>query len=152
LSGAPGVYQDHCFMHCGEGYTRWVLRPLPKVITILGILCVTIGIAWGFVEESTSFGSRFFTEYAGVFLITLLVGVLLSMGGTLAWTRHFSKAKKFKIAGWVFFAGLLAMIIAPKNVHGPGMLLMLTAVSAWILSIILTLTTAGGGDRQVTPG
>jgi hypothetical protein len=29
------------------------------------------------------------------------------------------------------------MVIAPKNAHGPGMLLMLTAVSAWILSIIL---------------
>jgi hypothetical protein len=42
------------------------------------------------------------------------------------------------------------MVIPPKNVHGPGMLPMLTAVSAWILSIILTLTAAVGGDRQVT--
>jgi hypothetical protein len=41
------------------------------------------------------------------------------------------------------------MVIAPKNAHGPGMLLMLTAVSAWILSIIL-IPNSRSGDRQVT--
>jgi hypothetical protein len=119
---------------------------------MLGILCVTIGVAWGFVDESTHFRFRLFTDYANVFLVALPVGVLLSVGGILAWTRHLSKRKKFKIAGWVFLTGLVAMVIAPNNVHGPGMLLVLTAVCAWILSIILTITAAVSDERPATPG
>jgi hypothetical protein len=118
---------------------------------MLGILCVTIGVAWGFVDQSTHFRFRLFTDYANVFLVTLPVGVLLSVGGTLAWTRHCSKRKKFKIAVWVFLTGLVAMVIAPHNVHGPGMLLVLTAVCAWILSIILAITAAVFDERPATP-
>jgi hypothetical protein len=36
-------------------------------------------------------------------------------------------------------AGLLAMVVAPDNVHGPGMLLILTAVCACILSVVLAV-------------
>jgi hypothetical protein len=103
------------------------------------MLCVTIGLVGGFIDGAQEL------------LAALPVGVLLSMGGTLAWTRHFCRHKKFKIAGRIFFTGLAAMAIAPKNVHGPGMLLVLTAVCAWILSIILTITAAVTDDRPATP-
>jgi hypothetical protein len=127
-------------------YTHSVLNPVPKLIAAVGIVCIAIGLSWGFLDGS-DFGfrflsdslNRFITENVGLFLITLLVGIVLSAGGTLAWTHYFDKRKKLKVAGCIFLAGLLAMIIAPKNVHGPGMLLLLTAVCGWILSIVLAV-------------
>jgi hypothetical protein len=129
-------------------YTHLVPTKFPKSITILGILCVTIGVSWGFIDVSTGFRFTFFDDHAEAFLATLAVGVLLSSGGTLVWTRHFSKSAKFKIAGWIFFAGLIAVVVAPKNVHGPGMLLLFAAVCACILSVILTIAAFATGDPQ----
>ena len=130
-------------------------RP-PKLITAIGIVCVAIGLSWGFLDGSDfAFRflgdslNRFITENVGLFLITLLVGIALSLGGTLAWTHHFNRRKKLKVAAWIFLAGLLAMVIAPKNVHGPGMLLVLTAVCGWILSIAMAVIAVVSRDRSV---
>jgi hypothetical protein len=122
-----------------------VLNPLPKVVTAFGILCITVGVAWGFVDLGTHFRFRFFSEYAGLFLITLVVGILLSSGGALAWARHFSKRKKLEVAGCIFAMGLVAFTIAPNNVHGPGMLLILVAICAGILSLVLAMMAVVGG-------
>jgi hypothetical protein len=40
------------------------------------------------------------------------------------------------------------MVIAPKNVHGPGMLLVLTAVCGWILSIVLAVIAVAQRDDE----
>jgi hypothetical protein len=132
-----------------------VSNRLPKLITELGIVCVATGLSWGLLDGSNvafRFRSdsldRFITENAGLFLITLFVGIILSAGGTLAWTHRSNKPKKLKVAGWVFGAGLLVMVIAPKNVHGNGMLLVLTAVCAWILSIVLAVIAVASRDRS----
>jgi MFS family permease len=125
-----------------------VLRSLPKIITTLGIFCVIIGVAWGFVDERTHSRFEFFTDYAGLFLITLAVGIILSAGGALAWTRHFDRRKRLKVAGCVFLAGLLAMVVAPDNVHGPGMLLVLAAVCAWILSVVLAVIAVASHNHS----
>ena len=139
-----------------EVYTDSVLNPLPKLITALGIVCVAIGLSWAFLVGS-DFAFRFFSdslnrfimEDVALFLVTLLMGIILSALGTLAWTQHFNRRKKFKVAGWIFLAGLVAMVIAPKNVHGPGMLLVLTAVCAGILSIVLAVIAVASRDRSV---
>jgi hypothetical protein len=117
---------------------------LPKLITAAGIVSIAIGLSWGFLDGSDfafrllsdSF-NRFITEHSGLFGMTLFVGILLSTGGTIAWTRHFDKRKKLKVAGYIFLVGLLAMLITPGNVHGPGILVVMTAVCGWILSIVL---------------
>ncbi|MGA7913932.1 MAG: hypothetical protein WCA00_01755 [Candidatus Acidiferrales bacterium] len=132
---------------------------LTKLITATGIVGVATGLTWGFLDSS-DFAYRFFsdsfdrftTESDGLFLTTLLVGITLSVGGTLAWTHHFSRRQNLKVAGWVFLAGLLAMVIAPKNIHGPGMLLILTALCAWILSIgmaVIAVTTRHGSVNPI---
>jgi hypothetical protein len=118
----------------------------PKVITATGIVGIAIGLSWAFLDGS-HFAFRFLndslnsfmTENYGLFLMTLLVGIVLSAGGTIAWTHHFDKRKRLRVAGYILLVGLLAMIIAPKNVHGPGMLLVLTAVCGWILSVVLAV-------------
>ena len=116
-----------------------MLTSFPKIITTFGIFCVIIGVAWSFLDERTHFCFEFFTNYAGLFLITLAVGILLSAGAALDWTRHFDRRKRLKVAGWVFMAGVLAMLVAPDTVHGPGTLLVLAArfvpafsVSYWL--------------------
>jgi hypothetical protein len=80
--------------------------------------------------------------------MTLFVGILLSTGGTVAWTRHLDKRKKLKVAGYIFLVGLLAMLIAPGNVHGPGMLVVMTAVCGWILSIVLAVIAVARFSEQ----
>jgi hypothetical protein len=121
-----------------------VLNPLPKIITAVGIVCIAIGLSWGFLDGSDfAFGflssslNGLITGHSGLFGMTLFMGILLSAGGTVAWTHHFDKRKKLKVAGYIFLAGLLAMLITPGNVHGPGMLVVMTAVCGWILSIVL---------------
>jgi hypothetical protein len=67
--------------------------------------------AWAFLDAS-GFAFRFFsdplnrfiTENAGLFLLSLLMGIILSAPGTLAWTQHFNRRKKSKVAGWIFLA------------------------------------------------
>ena len=137
-------------------------KRLPKLITALGIGCVAIGLSWAFLDGS-DFAFRFFsdsldrfiTDNDGLFLLTLLVGVVLSAVGTLSWTRRFNRHRKFKVAGSIFFAGLLSIVVAPKNVHGPGMLLVLTALCSWMLSIILVVSAVTGHndslDQRQTP-
>ena len=125
-----------------------MVKSFPRIITTLGIFCVVVGVAWGFVDVGTHFRFQFFTDYAGLFLITLAVGILLSVCGALAWTRHFDRRKRLKVAGWVFFAGVLAMLVAPDNVHGPGMLLVLAAVCACILSIVLAVIAVASHTRS----
>lgn len=129
-----------------KAYTDPVLNPLPKFITALGILCLAVGLSWAFVDGS-DFAFRFFSDSfdrfitvnVNLFLIILLIGILSSAIGTVAWTRHFNKRKQFRVAGSIFLVGLFAIVVAPKNVHGHGMLLILTALCAWILSIVLAV-------------
>lgn len=126
--------------------THPVLNPLPKLVTAVGIVCIAISLSWGFLDGSdfafrllSDSVNRFITVNVGLFLITLLAGIVLSAGGTIAWTRHFDKRKRLKVAGYIFLVGLLAMLITPGNVHGPGMLVVMTAVCGWILSIVLAV-------------
>jgi hypothetical protein len=46
----------------------------------------------------------FITGNVGLFLVSLLTGIILSALGTLAWTQHFNRWKKSKVAGWIFLA------------------------------------------------
>jgi hypothetical protein len=118
-------------------YIDAVHKHLPKLVTTVGILCVVVGVGWGFIDYSHSeFGLYM---YAGQFLLTLAVGILLSSVGTLMWAQHFEKHKRLKVAGCIFVIGVLAATVGPNNVHGPGMLLVPVALSAWILSIILVV-------------
>ena|SRR5713226_1473712 len=122
---------------------------LPKLVTALGVVCIATGLSWGFLDGS-DFAFRFFsdsfdrfiTENVGLFLTTLLVGMILSVVGTLAWTWRFSKAKQLRVAACIFALGLVAFAVAPKNVHGPGMLLVFVALCACALSIALGLMAA----------
>jgi hypothetical protein len=116
-----------------------VPTPLPKLVTAFGVLCVAVGVAWGFVDVGTDFRFRFFSDHAGLFLVTLVVGILLSAGGTIAWVRHFNRGKRLRVAGYVFFVGLVAFLVVPNNVHGPGMLLGLAAICAGILSLVIAV-------------
>jgi hypothetical protein len=127
-------------------YTHSVLNPLPKLITAVGIVCIVTGLSWGFLDGSdfafrflSDSLNRFITEHSGLFGMTLFLGILLSAGETIAWTHHFDKRKRLKVAGYIFLVGLLAMLITPGNVHGPGMLVVMTAVCGWILSIVLAV-------------
>jgi hypothetical protein len=137
-------------------YTHCVRNPLPKLIAAVGIVCIAIGLSWGVLDGSdfafrflSNSLNRFITEHSGLFGLTLFIGILLSAAGTIAWTHHFDKRKKLKVAGYIFLAGLLAMLIAPGNVHGPGMLVVLTAVCGWILSIVLAIIAVAGRGRPV---
>jgi uncharacterized membrane protein YidH (DUF202 family) len=64
------------------------------------------GFAFRFFSDSLN---RFITENVGLFLVSLLMGIILSALGTLAWTQHFNRRRNFKVAGWIFLAlaGLL---------------------------------------------
>ena len=126
-----------------------MLNPLPKIITALGIVGIAIGLSWSLLDDS-DFVFKFFG--AGIFLITLLLGILLSASGTLAWTHHYNRRKKLKVAGWIFVTGLLAMLIASKNVHGHGMLHGLTALCAWLLSIVLAVAAVAGHNLASNRG
>jgi hypothetical protein len=112
---------------------------LPKFVTVLGVICVGIGVVWGFVEGGGSFQFLDCANCAGFFLITLAAGILLSAGGTVAWTRRLGKQKKLRVAGVIFLVALAAFIVVPNNVHGPGMLLGLVAICAGILSLVLVV-------------
>jgi hypothetical protein len=137
-------------------YTHRVRNHLPKLVAAIGIVCIAVGLSWGFLDGSdfafrllSDSVNRFITVNAELFLITLLAGIVLSAGGTIAWTRHFDKRKRLKVAGYIFLVGLLAMLIAPGNVHGPGMLVVMTAVCSWILSIVLAIIAVAGRGRPV---
>jgi hypothetical protein len=124
-----------------------VPQSLPKFATILGLICVVVGVGWGFVDVATDFRFPFLSDYAGIFLITLVVGIVLSLTGTIAWARHLSRKARFRAATCVFAAGLVVILIAPKNVHGPGMLLVLSGVCALLLSLALAMMGAISRDQ-----
>jgi hypothetical protein len=119
---------------------------VPKFVTALGILCVTVGILWDFSESIVGNRFGFLIDYNGEFLVTLLVGILLSAGGAIAWARHLSRDKKFRVAGLIFVFGLVVFPFVPNNVHGPGMLLGFCVICAWALSLILAVTAAASRD------
>lgn len=116
-----------------------------KSVTVLGTICVAAGLLWAFLGSEFAFRffsnslNNFITGNAGFFLIALPSGILLSAAGVVALARDFNRRKKLRVAGWIFLAGLLSIIFAPKYVHGPGMLLVLTAVCVCVLGIVLTV-------------
>jgi hypothetical protein len=131
-----------------------MLDRLPKLTTGLGIFCVVIGVWWGFLDGSdfafkffSDSWNRFITGNEGLFFIVLCVGILLSAGGTIAWTRHFSEGKQVKVAGCIAIIGLVIFMFVPNNVHGPGMLLGFAVICAWILSLVLVVIAFVAPDR-----
>ena len=115
---------------------------LPKVVTIFGLVCVVVGIGWGFVDVATDFRFDFFTRYSSLFLISLVLGVCLSSAGIIAWSLRFSRRKQLGLAGLVIAVGCVGVAVAPNNVHGPGMLLGLTSVCAAMLGLSLAVIAA----------
>jgi hypothetical protein len=110
---------------------------LPKLLTTFGVVCVVVGVSWGFVDVWTHFRFQFFTDYYELFLATLAVGIVLSVGGAILWTRHFDRLKKFRVAGVIFVIGAVAFMVVPNNVHGPGMLLGFASVFTLVLSVVI---------------
>lgn len=87
---------------------------------------------------------RFFDHSAGLFLTMVPVGILLSIGGTLVWARHWDRRERLRVAGTIFVIAVIAIavvafMIVPSNVHGPGVLLVLAAICACILSLVLAV-------------
>jgi hypothetical protein len=120
-----------------EVYTDFVRNWLPKLLTTLGLVCVLVGVSWGFVDVWTHFRFQFFTYHSGLFLATLAVGIVLSISGAITWTRHFDRLKKFRVAGVIFVIGAVAFMVVPNNVHGPGMLLGFASIFALILGLVI---------------
>jgi hypothetical protein len=114
-----------------------VRNSLPKLLTTFGVVCVVVGVSWGFVDVWTHFRFQFFTDYYELFLATLAVGIVLSVGGAILWTRHFDRLKKFRVAGVIFVIGAVAFMVVPNNVHGPGMLLGFASVFTLVLSVVI---------------
>jgi hypothetical protein len=110
---------------------------LPKLITTFGVACVVVGVSWGLVDVWTDFRFQFLSDHYELFLATLAVGIVLSMGGAIAWTRHFDRAKKFRVAGGIFVIGAVAFMVVPNNVHGPGMLLGFASILTLTLSLVI---------------
>jgi hypothetical protein len=123
-----------------EVYTDFVRKWLPKLLTTFGLVCVLVGVSWDFIDVWTHFRFQFFAHYAGLFLATLAVGIVLSVSGAIAWTRRFDRLKKFRVAGVIFVIGVIAFMVVPNNVHGPGMLLGLASIFALILSVVIGVT------------
>ena len=119
---------------------------LPKLVTMFGVVCVIVGVSWDFADASTYFHPDFFTDYAGLFLIMLGVGILLSAGGTIAWARQWDRRERLRVAGVIFVIAVIASVIVPNNVHGPGMLLGIAAICACILSLVLAVMAVVTGD------
>jgi hypothetical protein len=129
-------------------YADPVPDPASKLATVFGLVCVAIGIAWGFLASSANPRFSFAADDSGLFLIILLVGVLLSLVGAIAWARHLRSGLRLKVAGCLVVMGLLVFAVVPNNVHGPGMLIVLVVLSAWALSIILVLMAFLGKDES----
>jgi len=108
---------------------------LPKLITALGIICISVSLSLLFIDDTLPFG------------VPYIVGIVLSFGGTVAWTRHFEMRRKLRIAGYVALVGLVVFFFVPNNVHGDGMLVGLVVLCGWLLSIVLVIMAAvGRGD------
>ena len=134
-------------------------KRLPKLITAIGVVCIAIGLSWGFLDGSdfafrllSDSVNRFITVNVGLFLVTLLAGIVLSAAGAIAWTHHFDRRKRLKVAGYIFLVGLVAMLIAPGNVHGAGMLVVMTAVCSWILSVVLAIIAVARSGNSTVEG
>jgi drug/metabolite transporter (DMT)-like permease len=110
---------------------------LSKLITTFGVVCVVVGVSWDFIDVWTHFRFDFLSDHFELFLAALGVGIVLSMGGAIAWARRFDRPKKFRVAGGIFLIGAVALMVAPKNVHGPGMLLVFA--SFWTLTLSLVI-------------
>ena len=67
------------------------------------------------------------------------VGILLSIGGTIVWARHWDRRERLRVAGVIFVIAVIAFMIVPNNVHGPGMLVGFAAICACILSLVLAV-------------
>jgi len=104
----------------------------------LGAASLIVGLTWVFLASSPS--AQFdFTVGHQEFLFGIPMGVLLILIGTIAWALRAPRSAKLKAAGWIFCGGLAAIFLVPKNVHGPGMPVILVAVCGWVLSLVLIL-------------
>jgi hypothetical protein len=112
---------------------------LPKFVTSIGVVCVVVGVSWGFIDEGTHFRFEFLDDYGGLFFMMLPVGILLSIGGIIVWARHWDRSERLRVAGAIFVIAVIAFMLVPNNVHGPGMLLGLAAICACILSLVLVV-------------
>ena len=124
---------------------------LPKLVTMFGVGCVIVGVSWDFADAGTYFHPDFLTDHAGLFLIMLGVGILLSACGTIAWARQWDRRERLRVAGAIFVLVVIAFFIVPNNVHGPGMLLGFAAICACILSLVLGVVAVVTGDHPANP-
>ena len=119
-------------------YTWSLVKSLPKVVTTLGLICVVIGVGWGFVDVATHFEYSFLSRNAELFILTLLIGIVLSFVGTIWWARRLARRRRLGLAG-ALLLGSLAIFAVPVNVHGPTMFLVPVVFAVWILALILAL-------------
>lgn len=115
---------------------------LPKLITALGIICISISLSLVFFIDDTLFNTAPVS-------VAYLVGIVLSFGGAVAWARRFDAGRKLRIAGYIFLTGLVVFFFVPNNVHGDGMLVGFVVLCGWLLSVVLAIMAAiRGNDPQ----
>ena len=110
-----------------------MVKSIPKIITLVGLVCIVVGIGWGFVDDATHFRFAFLSDRSDLFISTLLVGILLSFVGTVAWARGFENSKQLRLAGVMFVLGLASFPVAATDVHGTTALLFFVGPAALLL-------------------
>lgn len=118
-----------------------------KAVAILGVLLILSGVVSAYVEVASRFRFETFSQNYGIFLPAMLIGVILTFVGLIAWARLIHRAARVRMAGLVFISpwivGLLGYPVAGENIHGPAALLvLLLIVPAALLSVVL-LVMAG---------
>ena len=132
-------------------------RRLPKITTIIGLICILMEVGWDFFDLATHVQDEPISyPYTVLFLGAFFAGILLSFIGTLLWARHFSKSRQLRAGCVLFGAGVLTATISSINIDYPTVFYispLLSDVSvmtwaAWILGLILAVKGMNGFIRR----
>jgi peptidoglycan/LPS O-acetylase OafA/YrhL len=109
-----------------------------KATAILGALLILSGIVSAYVEVATRHRFDSFSHNPYVFLPAMLIGVILTFVGLIAWARLIERAARVRMAVWVFISPLIVSLLGhPITDHGPAVLVLMLILPAALLSVVL---------------
>jgi len=119
-------------------------QPVPsawRVIALLGIALIVIGIGAAYLCDTTRFDFEFISDHFDLFSLGILVGIVLSFIGLIAWAKQLARQGRALMAVLVFLSPWLIMLlaypIAGANMHGGAGLVGVLTIPASILAIVL---------------
>ncbi len=117
-----------------------------RATALCGACLITLAIVAGYFDVATNFTFEWISDYFGLFLSGLLIGVAMAFVGCIGWATKLENGHRAKMALLVFGMPwtllLLGLPIGGTNIHGPAAPVMMLILPAAVLAVVLLIMAA----------